>query len=86
MNILVIHEKDHDDGEQIVIGVADSIDMAEDMIKEYYGEGQYTELFTQDIRDSFLEYSKLLEIKAFSDIYDAYRVTITLQWFKLNEL
>ena len=86
MNILVIHEKDHDDDEQIVIGVADSIDMAEDMIKEYYGEGQYTELSTQDIRDSSLEYSKLLEIKAFSDIYDAYRVTITLQWFKLNEL
>jgi non-homologous end joining protein Ku len=86
MNLLVIHEKDHDDDEEIVIGVAESVEMAEDMIKEYYGEGKYIEISKQDIRDSSLEYSKILEIKGITDIFHNHRVTITLQWFQLNKL
>lgn len=88
MNLLVIHEdtltaeKDH---EHIIIGVAESIEMAEDMIKEYYGEGQYEEISKTDIRDSNLEYSKVLRILAWPG-HDEYHVQITLEWFKLNEL
>ncbi len=53
--VLVIHEKDLNDKEQIVIGVADSVKNAEKMINEYYGE--YKEISYQDIRNYNLEYS-----------------------------
>ena len=36
--LLVIHEKDLDDKEQIVVGVADSVENAEKIINEYYAE------------------------------------------------
>jgi len=78
--ILVIHETDLDDKEQIVMGVADSIENAELLIKEYYGE--YKEISYNDIRDSNLEYSKVLEVK---DAFDKpYKVEICLEWFELN--
>jgi len=85
MNILVIYERDHEDDEKIVIGVAESVEIAEKMIKEYYGEENYTEISKTDIRDSSLEYSKVLEL---NHVYllNTYKVTITLEWFKLNEL
>jgi len=85
MNLLVIHEKDHNDNEEIVIGVAESVEMAEIMIKEYYGVGNYTEVSKQDIRDSMLEYSKILKIHH-NSILSEHSVTITLQWFQLNKL
>jgi hypothetical protein len=81
MNLLVIHEKHHDDKQEIVIGVADSIKNAEGIIERYYGKGKYKEISFNDIRDSNLEYSKVIEL-----IYDdPYRVTLTLEWFSLNE-
>ena len=83
MNLIVIHEKDHEDNEQIVIGVADSVKNAEIIIDEYYGKENYTEVFFNDIRDSGLEYSKVIEIKWFES--EPTKVTLTLQWFTLNE-
>lgn len=78
--LLVIHEKDLDDKEKIVVGVADSVENAEKIINEYYGE--LKELSFNDIRDSNLEYSKVLEVKrAFGE---PYKVEICLEWFELN--
>lgn len=78
--LLVIHEKDLDDKEQIVVGVSDSVENAEKIINEYYGE--HKELSYNDIRDSNLEYSKVLEVKgAFGA---SYKVEIWLEWFELN--
>ena len=80
MKLIVIHEKDLDDKEQIVVGVAGSIGNAELLIKEYYGE--YKEISYNDIRDSNLEYSKVLEVNdAFNE---PYKVEICLEWFELN--
>lgn len=79
-SLIVIHEKDLSDNEKIVIGVADSIENAEKIIKEYYGN--YIEKSHIDIRDSNLEYSKILEVEgAFQQTYN---VCITLEWFCLN--
>lgn len=78
--LLVIHEKDLDNKEQIVVGVADSVENAEKIINEYYGE--HKELSYNDIRDSNLEYSKVLEVKGVSE--EPYKVEIRLEWFKLN--
>jgi hypothetical protein len=80
--VLVIHEKDFEDFEQIVIGVADSVESAERMIREYYGD--YKELSYRDIRDSDIEYSKRLEVKDHLD--KPYMVEIHLQWFSVNEI
>lgn len=78
--VLVIHEKDLDDKEQIVVGVADSIENAELLIKGYYGE--YKEISFNNIQDSNLEYSKTLEVKdAFGE---PYKVEIWFEWFRLN--
>lgn len=78
--LLVIHEKDLIDNEQIVIGVADSVENAEKIINEYYGE--HKEISHNDIRDSNLEYSKVLEVKGAFE--EPYRVEIGLEWFILN--
>jgi hypothetical protein len=88
MNLIVIYEKDHDDNEQIVIGVADSVKNAEIIIDDYYGKGKYTEVSFNDIRDSGLEYSKVIEIHGYEiDGYErqSFKCTLTLQWFTLNE-
>lgn len=78
--LLVIHEKDLDDNEQSVVGVADSVDNAEKIINEYFGK--YKEISHKDIRDSNLEYSKVLELEgAFKK---PYQVEIWLEWFQLN--
>lgn len=82
MEILVIYEEDLKDNEVIVIGLADSIEMAEQLIKNYYGD--FKEISKTDIRDSSLEYSKILEPCCFND--KPYRVEITLQWFTLNTI
>jgi hypothetical protein len=82
MNIIVIHEKDFSDDEQIVIGVCDSVKKAEVLIKEYYGK--FEELTYRDVRDSKIEYSKTLQVIDHKG--DTYVVYITLEWFKLNEV
>jgi hypothetical protein len=80
--VFVIHEKDLDDHEQIVIGVADSVENAERIIREYYGD--YKQLSYRDIRDSDIEYSKRLEVKDHLD--KPHIVEVYLQWFTVNEI
>jgi len=79
-NTLVIHEMDLDDEEKTVIGLADSIENAEAVISTYYGE--YKEISFRDIRDSMLEYEKVLEIK--DHLNEPYRVKVWLEWFEIN--
>jgi hypothetical protein len=79
-SLIVIHEKDHEDKEQSVIGVADTVANANKLIDQYYG--QYEQVSFNDIRDSNLEYSKVLRLSgAFGQPYE---VTVTLEWFALN--
>ena len=84
MDLIVIHEKDQDDNEKTVIGVAASVKNAESMIEEYYGKGNYTEVSFNDIRDSNLEYSKVIEVKWNNT--KSTKFTLTLEWFSLDEI
>ena len=84
MDLIVIHEKDQDDNEKTVIGVAASVKNAESMIEEYYGKGNYTEVSFTDIRDSNLEYSKVIEVKWNNT--KSTKFTLTLEWFSLDEI
>ena len=83
MNLIVIHEKDYEDNEESVIGVADSVKNAESIIEEYYGKDNYTEVSFNDIRDGNLEYSKVIEVKW--HICEPTKVTLKLEWFRLNK-
>ncbi len=85
INLLVICEKDHDDDAKTIIGIATSVYMADLMIEEYYGKENIKEISKDDIRDSNLEYSKLLEISGLP-LNRTYRVTITLEWFELGKV
>ena len=80
--VLVIHEKDHHDNEDSVIGVADSVENADKIIEEYYGG--FKLLRHTYIGEGNLEYSRLLEVEGATNEY--YQVTITLQWFSVNEV
>ncbi len=80
--VLVIHEIDYTNQKQSVIGVADSTENAEKIIKEYYGD--FKEISYTDIRDSNLQYSKVLEVM--DHLNEPYRVQITLEWFEVNVL
>jgi hypothetical protein len=84
MNLLVIHELDEDDNEKSVIGIGDSLENAEALIEEHYGKGRYKEISFNDIRDSNLEYTKVIEVNY--TCLDPYRVRLTLEWFRLNKL
>lgn len=80
--VLVIHEKDHQDNEQMVIGVADNTDNAQKIINEYYGK--HTELSFTDIRDCNLEWQK--EIEVLDHMNKPYKVTVWLEWFQINQV
>ena len=82
MNLIVIHERSHDDNERSVIGVADSVENAESIIDEWYGTANFRVISFQDIRDSGLEYSKVIEIEY--EHFGTSRVTLTPEWFTLN--
>ncbi len=83
-DIIVIHERDLNDREDSVIGVADSVKNAELVIEKYYGIGQFKEISFRDIRDSSLEYSKVIEVND-NDRF-TYRLELTLEWFEINGL
>jgi hypothetical protein len=83
MNLIVIHERDHDDNERSVIGVADSVENAESIIDEWYGTNNYRVMAFQDIRDSGIEYVQVIEIHC--DHFGTSLATLTLEWFTLNK-
>lgn len=82
MEVLVIHEIDLDDNEKTVVGVAESVQQAEAITKDYYGE--FKPVSYQDIRDSSIEYIKVLEVKDHTG--KPYQVEICLEWFTLNQV
>lgn len=82
-SVLVIHERDLDDNEEIVIGVADSVEKAEFIISQYYGE--YKQESFRDIRDSVLEYSKVISVESSFRKGEVWRYELTLEWFTLND-
>lgn len=80
--VYVIHEKDLDDNETSVIGVVSSVEKADKLIQEYYGE--FKEISFRDIRDSSLEYSKVIEVD-FNGI-DIGRYELTVEYFNIDRL
>lgn len=82
-SVIVIHEKDLDDLEDIVIGIASSIESAERLIGEYYGE--HTVESFNDIRDCNLEYSKIISVRG-SNEFEVWRSKVTLEWFNIDVL
>ena len=82
MNLIVIHEQALDDMLHMVIGVADSVENAQKIIDEYYGE--HEELFFHDIRDSNIEWQKKLLVEALNGEYT--EVSVWLEWFTLNSI
>jgi hypothetical protein len=84
-NLIVIQEKNLEDNEHTVIGVADSLDKANKIIKQYYGEYKIISYINNNpILYSKVEYSMILELKGISG--EPYEVEVFLEWFTLNEL
>lgn len=81
--VYVIVEHDHKDNEHCNIGITDDLDLIPCMINEYYG-GKFNEISFHDIRESGIEYTKILEVLDHKN--NPYRVTIIAETFILNEL
>ena len=82
MTVYTIKEYDHKYGETITIGVADSIDNANRIIDEYYGNSKKL-LYQEDIRNEYITYIKIFELLEIDEI-NTYNVTVTVEHFKLN--
>ena len=83
MNILVIHELDYSDNETSVIGVADSVENANKLIDEFYGE--FTEISHTYYGIDNIEYDKVISV--FDVEYErTYTYKLSLEWHTLNEL
>lgn len=89
MEVIVIHQREIpkeelpkpiDKSKKTVIGVATSVEKAEELINEYYGETK--ELYKLDIRDSSLEYLKVLQIVSGIN----HKVEVWLEWFTLDSI
>lgn len=79
--LFVIHEKNLQDGETDILGVADSMDNVEVMLKKYYGN--YTdETPFEDIWDGMLLW-KVINVK---DRDKEFRYRINVRWFAINEI
>jgi hypothetical protein len=83
MNLIVIHCKDNEDKSTSVIGVANSIKMAEYIIEEYFGKG-YEVVNTKNLREGTLEYSKVIETEDLEG--NIVSDTVVLEWFVLNKV
>ena len=83
-NLLVIHELDKQDNEQIVIGVCDSKINADLLVEEYYGAQYMKEVSFNDVRDSNIECIRVLQINDYIN-QEHYNVVLTYEWFELNK-
>lgn len=81
--VYVIHEVDLETNNTDVIGVASSLENVDKLVDEYYGEDHTVNLFT-DIRDSTLEWNKVLTVKSYDG--SDYSVSVTVQWFEVDVL
>lgn len=85
MEVLLIEEIDLSDGERLPIGVVDSSENAELLIKTHYGQGLYEETVRWDTRHMNGEFA--LTLRIFKDeATDEHKVKIVTTWFTLNEL
>lgn len=76
MNVVVAEAFDADD-KSVIVGVAESIGQAKDLIDEYFGK--YELISMQDVRDSGIEYIYTIETKK-------ERYKVVLRHFTLNKL
>ena len=78
--VYVIQEKDLQDGEIDIIGVADSMDNVEEMLKKYYGD-DYIEYIPFD--EDILGYDEpsIRRVKV-----EAYKFDVIIRWFAINEI
>ena len=76
----VLHEKDHSDGEESIIGVADSSDNALKLMCDYYGK--HTETHLNKVEESGIEWVRRLQVRSYDD--SLYNVTVTCEYFTLN--
>lgn len=79
--VYVIHEKDLEDNEQCVIGVASSVEMASNVMSKYYGN--YKEVKHEQVDEGSIEWIKVLELKSL-DEKSYYRVQVWLEYFIID--
>lgn len=80
--IYVLHEKDHSDNEKSIIGVADSSENALKIMCRYYGK--HKEIHLNKVEESGIEWIRKLQVKSYDE--SLYEVTVTCQYFTLNEI
>lgn len=81
-NVIVIHHKDLEDNHQGIIGVASSLEKADELIEKHFGE--FREISKEDIRDSSLEYSKVIE--CYGVDRKPYKCEIWTEWFTIDSI
>lgn len=79
--VIVLREKDLEDGEIDIIGVASTVENAEKLIPAYYGD-DYKELSHRDIREN-IEWEKRLEVTGLGT--ERYEVMLWADWFRIDE-
>ena len=82
--LLVIYVNDYEWEERDVLGVADSLEKAEEMIEGYYGNYKYITLSYYDKSERIVKYRQGIQI--WCDEKKMIKAIITLEWFYLNEL
>lgn len=82
-DVIVIQERDHSDNEEIVIGVASSVEEAEKIIDDYYGRDNITEIDIHIPDMGELEYVRTISVSdgPFKEI-NTY--TLILEWFTID--
>ena len=76
MNLIVIEEIDKDE-KSTIIGVAENMDYAKEMLHDY--NGKYKLLGVEDVRESGIEYVYNIEV-------DKEELTIVFRDFNLNSI
>jgi len=77
--LLVIHEKDKED--HSVIGIAETPEIAIEMLKKYYGG--YRELQHYYMEENIV-WQKELEVKSYDN--SLYKVWVWIEWYAINEI
>lgn len=84
-HLIVIHERDHDDGDRSVIGVSDTVEKAERMIDKYYGEPM--KLLSEKLILESIEWIRKYELTDVSGLVEKkYHCTVWLEHVTLNEV
>lgn len=81
-NVLVINEKDLNDGEVSTVGVVTSVEEANRLILEYYGPHEV--VYKRVIQDSSLECERKIKLWCGLGVR-YYEVFIWTEWFTLNK-